>query len=189
MADADVALCCPDVRWAATGSWTFERDAHRQARSCRHPNNFEVWTTTCPQRWGLIWANASMGDRSLSSAGIRRTSALPMRVPNPSPENRAPMGPEIYPVPGLESERRILRNLQTPSPYWINMGSSPRTKPWGPWGASTPPPLPSWELPHHSPLGLRRKNTSQDPSRAGTLAVAVVFQPWRFGGASTCVQK
>ena len=47
-----------------------------------------------------------MGDRFLSSAGAGGNCARPVRLPDPSPvldKNRAPMGPEIYPVLGLGS--------------------------------------------------------------------------------------
>ena len=49
--------------------------------------------------------------------------SLSIRVPNPSPvldKDRAPMGPESYPVLGLGSWGRLLRGSQTPVLYWIN---------------------------------------------------------------------
>ena len=64
-----------------------------------------------------------MGDRFLSSAGAGGNCARPMRLPDPSPvvgKNRAPMGPQIYPVLGLGSGERLLWHMQTPVLYWIN---------------------------------------------------------------------
>ena len=64
-----------------------------------------------------------MGDRFLSSAGAGGNCARPMRLPDPGPvldTNRAPMGPENFPVLGLGSGERRLWHFQTPVLYWIN---------------------------------------------------------------------
>ena len=65
-----------------------------------------------------------MGDQFLSSAGIERTRALPVAVPNPSPildKMCTPMAPDILSSTGAGFWRNRSGPFQTPMTHWINI--------------------------------------------------------------------
>ena len=84
-----------------------------------------------PKESGAFWGSGTNRRRSRRESRdfgafrywVEFNCALSMRFPDPSPvlaKNRAPMGPEIYPVLGLGSGERLLSHFHTPVLYWKN---------------------------------------------------------------------
>ena len=76
----------------------------------------------------LIMARMRRGRRGIQSNlcldGARRNCALPVRVQNHCPvldNNPAPMGPESFPLAGMQSGGRLLGQFQSPILHWANL--------------------------------------------------------------------